>query len=277
VKNIPTPLLQHVRGTLTTLSTCWKITRTDGIIQAFTDAAKDLTIAGLRYLALTGYEPTAIESAGDLSVDNLEVSGLLNSGAFTASDIAAGIYDSAEVVVFYVNRRALADGVIPLKRGTLGQASWEQGKFKIEVRGSLQPFQQNIIGLFTKSCTATLGDERCRVDLTNRYVTGAIGELVENRGFRDPGRTEPDGTFAYGVVTFTAGACAGLSIEVRAYTVGYVELLIPMPRPLAVGDTYALLTGCDHSRETCRDKFDNVLNFRGFPDVPDQATIMSPA
>lgn len=277
MKTIPAPLLLHVRGSLTHLSMCWKITRADGVIQAFTDAAQDLVIQGLRYLAITGYEPTAIESSGDLSVDNLEVDGLLNSGALTAADLAAGIYDSAAVQVFYVNRRALADGIIPLKRGTLGQASWEQGKFKIEVRGSLQPFQQSIVSIFTKSCRASLGDERCQVDLAAWTVTGSITSLIENRGFHDTSRAEADGHFTYGLVTFNSGACAGLSIEVRAYALGYVELLLPMPRQLAIGDTYTMLAGCNHERDTCRDKFHNILNFQGFYDIPDPASVMTPA
>jgi uncharacterized phage protein (TIGR02218 family) len=35
-----------------------------------------------------------------------------------------------------------------------------------------------------------------------------------------------------------------------------------------VGDSVRLEAGCDKRGETCRLKFDNFLNFRGFPDIP---------
>ena len=39
-----------------------------------------------------------------------------------------------------------------------------------------------------------------------------------------------------------------------------------------------LTAGCDKRLETCRFKFNNLLNFRGFPDVPeDDWLIVNPA
>jgi uncharacterized phage protein (TIGR02218 family) len=41
-----------------------------------------------------------------------------------------------------------------------------------------------------------------------------------------------------------------------------------MPEPIAVGDTFTVTAGCDKRFATCRDRFDNVLNFRGYPHIP---------
>jgi len=49
---------------------------------------------------------------------------------------------------------------------------------------------------------------------------------------------------------------------------GQVTLALPMPYTIAVADTYSIAAGCDKSFTTCRDRFDNVLNFRGEPYVP---------
>lgn len=76
------------------------------------------------------------------------------------------------------------------------------------------------------------------------------------------------GYFDNGVVTFTTGANAGLSKEVLAYVLGSVTLVEPMPYPIAVGDEYSMHAGCDYSMATCRDRFDNIVNFRGYPYVP---------
>ena len=34
------------------------------------------------------------------------------------------------------------------------------------------------------------------------------------------------------------------------------------------GDTFAVTAGCDKRFATCHDRFDNVVNFRGFPHIP---------
>ncbi|MDQ2823568.1 MAG: DUF2163 domain-containing protein [Pseudomonadota bacterium] len=277
MKAIPQPLRFHIQGSLTSLSLCWKLTRRDGTVLAFTDAAADLAVQGLTYLSVTGYQPTAIESSASMSVDNMEVDGLLNSNAFTESDLSAGLYDGAEVQVFFVNRQAPADGLLTMKRGYIGQISWEQGKFKAEIRGMLQPFQQNVVEVFSKTCRATLGDSRCKVDLLAMTATGAVATTAENRTFTDPARAEAEGRFAYGLVNFTSGACKGLSMEVKTFKGGVVELLLPMPGAIVAGDTYTISAGCDRLVSTCRDTFKNILNFRGEPDIPDPTTVMYPA
>jgi hypothetical protein len=76
------------------------------------------------------------------------------------------------------------------------------------------------------------------------------------------------GYFDYGVLTFTTGLNTGLSMEVKSYTVGQIVLQLPFPYAVAAGDTYSLTAGCDRSFATCKDRFNNVLNFRGEPYVP---------
>ena len=41
-----------------------------------------------------------------------------------------------------------------------------------------------------------------------------------------------------------------------------------MPRPIVVGDQVRLVAGCDKTFATCKAKFANALNFRGFPHLP---------
>jgi len=41
-----------------------------------------------------------------------------------------------------------------------------------------------------------------------------------------------------------------------------------MPEPVVAGDLFVVTAGCDKRFETCRTKFDNAVNFRGFPHLP---------
>ena len=48
---------------------------------------------------------------------------------------------------------------------------------------------------------------------------------------------------------------------------GGVALWTSLPEPPAVGDTLTLTQGCGKTRADCM-AFGNIVNFRGFPDVP---------
>ena len=63
-------------------------------------------------------------------------------------------------------------------------------------------------------------------------------------------------------------------MEIKAYTVGAFTLQLPMPYPVAVGDTFAISAGCDKSKATCKNRFNNLVNMRAEPDLPGQDKIM---
>jgi hypothetical protein len=75
------------------------------------------------------------------------------------------------------------------------------------------------------------------------------------------------GYFDFGKITFTSGLNNGLSREIKAYLPTQITLYLPLPYVAAIGDTYTIVAGCDKSFATCRDRFNNVVNFRGEPYV----------
>ena len=99
--------------------------------------------------------------------------------------------------------------------------------------------------------------------------TGAVTTATSRRAFTDSSRAEAADYWGAGVVEWLTGANAGLRMEVASFTVGAFELHLAMPYTIAVGDTYSVVPGCRKRRtEDCGTKFSNVVNFRGFPDVP---------
>ena len=80
------------------------------------------------------------------------------------------------------------------------------------------------------------------------------------------------GWFERGRLAWTAGANAGRAMEVRAHRVSGAEATIELWQPMhfAVGasDTFTVTAGCDKLFATCKAKFDNTVNFRGFPHMP---------
>jgi hypothetical protein len=84
------------------------------------------------------------------------------------------------------------------------------------------------------------------------------------------------GFFAYGTVTFLTGANAGYSTEVKSFAPGVVTVALPFPFPVAPGDTYTIVAGCDRMFGTCKNRFNNIVHFRGEPYLPGVDTILRP-
>ena len=271
MKQISTQLAAHLAGEVTTLATCWKLTRRDAVTLGFTDLDADIVFGGVTYRAASGFSPTAIETTSDFAADNLDVEGMISASAITEADLQAGRYDFAEIEIFKVNYRDLSQGIIYLRRGWLGEVSLRRQHFVAEVRGLTQLLAQNIGELYSPSCRASFGDGRCKIDLAMHRVSGSVTSVISKQEFIDSGRLEPSGTFSAGVVTFSSGANAGISIEVKEYikaASGRVICVLPLPYALLAGDSYTMTKGCDKTLKTCHERYNNLLNFRGEPHVP---------
>lgn len=161
----------HTQGESTTLATCWKVKRTDGMVQGFTEHDRDLSIdlgdgdGAVTYKAATGYTRTAITTSADLKADNLEVDGVLDSAGISEADLDAGLYDHAEVKIFLVNHAELSQGVIKLRKGFLGEVTQRGEMFVAELQGLMGVLAQELSELYTPDCRADLGDGRCKVRL----------------------------------------------------------------------------------------------------------------
>lgn len=277
MKTLTAAIKLHLTSNLTTLCTCWHITRQDGIIKCFTSAPDDLLYQGRVYKSVNGAQPSAAETTASLAVANLEIEGLLNSGSIEAIDLATGRYDAAAIRVFMLNRKKVDDGELSITKGSLGEVTWEQGKFTAEVRGLAQAFSQAIIELTSKTCRASLGDKRCQANLAGRTYTGSVASATDRRVFQSAGLPATDMLFDYGVLRFTSGACNGFRMEVRHYSAeGTVELFMPMQFPIVAGDTFTVEEGCPRTIEICFARFNNAINFQGEPYIPEPAEMAAP-
>lgn len=262
-------LKAHLESGTLTICTLWKVTRADAQVFGFTDNSRDVVYGGLTYLASSGHTPSSIRTTATLGVDNLEVQSVLDSAIITEADILAGLWDYAEVEIMLVNYLSLGDGHMLLRKGWLGNVKTGRSTFWAELRGMMQPLQQTIGRVYTPACDAALGDARCGIALGTHTVTGGVTTATSARVFTDTARTEANNHFAGGLLTWTSGDNNTYRMEVKSSTsAGVITLQQGMPNDISIGDTYSLSAGCDKLLATCRDKFSNVVNFRGFPHVP---------
>ncbi|WP_164661253.1 DUF2163 domain-containing protein [Tropicibacter sp. Alg240-R139] len=271
----------HLRTGMTTLARCWAIRRSDGREYGFTDHDRSLSFDGLEFKADTGLTALAVEQSTGLSVDNTEALGAISDLSVRAEDIEAGRFDGAEVTAWLVNW-ADTDMRWMQFRGTIGELRRTGNAFQAELRGLTEALNQPTGRIFQKPCTAVLGDGACRFD-TNEpgyaveleveaFEDGLVLRWKELPGF------EP-GWFERGRLNVLSGSANGLwgliKRDLNDGDMRAIHLWEPMRGGLQVGDTVKLLAGCDKRLETCRLKFNNVLNFQGFPDIPSEDWVLA--
>ena len=255
-------------GEVVAIAWNYRIELTDGTIFGFTSHDQDLVIDGLTYEAATGFTPTAAETSSNLAVDNMELAGMMDSDRITPADLEAGRYDHAKITVFLCNWKNLADPMLTVRKGFIGEVKSGKTTYQAEAVGLVAALQQDAGLLYQKICRANLGDAQCQIDLGPLTFAGTVSQVYADGSFDAADVTQADGFFTYGNISFLTGSNAGLKYEVKKYTVGAFTLFMPTVRPVRIGDTFTVTAGCDHNFSTCRDRFNNYINFRGEPVVP---------
>lgn len=267
-------LLAHLGLGASTVSTCWAVMRKDGLVLGFTDHDRDLVFEGVTFKASSGMTARTLQQTNGLSVDNTEAMGALSDAAVTEEDLLAGRFDGAAVTAWIVNWADVTQRMQSFA-GTFGEVVRSSGAFRAELRGLAEQLNQ-VQGLsYQRSCSAVLGDARCAFDLNQPgfYLQTPI-LAVESPGVyriaRDTGIAE--GWFDRGRARMLGGTAEGLVGIVKFdrddATTRRIELWVDFGQAPAVGDVIRLEAGCDKVATTCRAKFDNFLNFRGFPHIP---------
>lgn len=281
MKTIPPALQAHLDSGTTTVAWCWKIIRRDGLVQGFTNHDRDLTVAGVLYEASTGMLGSEIESSLGMSVDNLNVMGAVSSLSISEEDIQRGFYLDAAIEIYLVNWSNTAQYFL-MKTGNIGEVKRGKTFFEAEVRGLATQLQQVQGRLYTYGCDAIVGDARCKVNLATASYTsvatisttdGSSSMIVSGIDAKD------SGWFSRGKITFTSGPNNGLTREIRAHLksegIVRIDLWEPTPYPISPTETISLQAGCDKTFKTCKAKFNNRLNFRGFPHMPGPNFVVS--
>lgn len=272
--DIPGDFQALLDGGATTICRCWLVTRKDGVTMGFTDHDRDLTIDGAIFQAGSGMDASAIESSTGLSVDNGQAVGALSTVGLTDADIMAGKYDRAEVRQWLVDWTDPASRV-QIFRGSLGEIRRGATAFEVELRSLSEALNQPLGRAYVPGCGRDLGDAKCRVDLGLEGYVENVEVLAVTDARRmavTPVVTADSGWFARGHLRWISGANVGVTSLIKSDASGEdfrsVEMWEELRAPVLAGDLAELVVGCDKSADSCTAKFDNLLNFRGFPHIP---------
>lgn len=213
------------------------------------------------------YEPEPI-SRSDLQQSEEDQSVVLQITMDSQSDIGEFFrqpFLSSRSVWILVERMHLdAPGEIPAPvfRGLVTQCVFQDAQATLSCVPTRMALTREIPIILVQSlCSNTLYDERCKADPTLTVVNGTVAAIAgtvltvtEAGGFAD-------GFFSGGYVV--QGTLPPATVRDH---VGQ-QLFLLYNFDFALGPIL-LYPGCDKKLSTCQDKFNNTINYQGFPRMP---------
>lgn len=276
MKNLSPAMQLAIGETTSTFCWCAILTRQDGTRLGFTEHDKPISVDGVLCSPTVGTSLSNIAGGADMSVDNADMLGFLDSDAITRNDLLAGVYDGAGLLVLMVDWSTSGAEYVVLARGTLGEVKVQGESYTAEFRSLTQHLQQTIGRKVGIECDVqTLGDERCKVDLGTYTHAATVETVIDIRReftVSVPGIPADPEYFRYGTVVWSNGdgrnTQLGGVISSWADSSSTVKLLLDTPDDIQVGDTLYMSAGCDRRVETCTNRFNNFSNYQGWPHVP---------
>jgi uncharacterized phage protein (TIGR02218 family) len=248
--------------------------RTDGVTLGFTDHDRALTLDGVVHDPQTGFNASVAEAELGLQTGTMDLDGAIRSDRVSVDDLKAGKYDRATVETWLVDWSNPASRVL-LRTAKIGRIEISGSAFKVELQSLAEAMDRRRGRLVRRHCDAELGDGRC-----GKVVTGAAyrgnGTVSAVTGAGDFLASGLSGFaprwFEQGRIEWLTGANAGQASQIAVHEASGVmarlSVWLPLPKPVAVGDSFATTAGCDKQFVTCKAKFANGSNFQGFPHLP---------
>jgi uncharacterized phage protein (TIGR02218 family) len=284
-----TSLPEHMAGTSLTTCACWKLTPVDSdgdplpeLAVGATNHTQNLSLPGhvITFKSNGGVQPSDVDTEAGQQSAGLDLESIFTLDV-TEEAVAAGFWNGAHFEVYTVNYKAPKMGQHVDFSGQLRKISSERPRFKAEANPLTEVYGGVQLGrIFKHRCDVRrLADKnhenRCKLDPASTAsdghpitVTGTVTTGGSNSQFTDSSRTEDDGHFENGVVKFTSGALDEVEVEIKSFSAGVFVLHLPVSELIAEGVTYEAVRGCNRTPEDCSTKFGNIINYRGFPQVP---------
>lgn len=272
---------------------------TSGAVLRYSGWTTPLTIPGTAFPAGSlNYNPTGYTGFGlgprfgrstvttkiGIEPTELDVSILAGAsdtiGASSFADaVRVGQFDGATVELdrFFAPAQPGGSGA---PSNSLGAIVWfygrvadtDVGRSKIEMKVksllNLLAVQQMPRRLYQAACTHVFGDAMCTFNRAGLAATVAAGAGSNQAAIVTGLSPSPATLYDQGTIFALSGQNVGQSRTISQLSGGNAYLLKAWLYPVAAGDSFELLPGCDHTVATCQNTFNNLDHFGGFPYIP---------
>jgi uncharacterized phage protein (TIGR02218 family) len=267
---------------------CWllRLDLRDGTVLGFTDHDRVLDFdlgdaaGSVSYRPDHGMAISNITTGIGLDAGNYEATFPIapSPRPFTREAVTGGRFNRCEARLMRVVWSDLAAGARKFMFGNAGEWRVEGDRAIVEVRDQRDRLNQTIGRQIQNQCDADYADQvECFATPLEIAGTVQAGATATQLTVAYSGGPYADGTFDRGTLIGLTGGNAGLVKPIWSWSdngdgTADVEMFIPLVEAPAAGDTFTVRDGCARTREACM-AHGQILNFRGFPDVPGQKAL----
>ena len=178
------------------------------------------------------------------------------------NNLDEGFFNAKITIKLYTNNNTLT-----FFKGFMASVVRTNNEVSLSISSNIQLLNRTTANLFSPLCRECLGSLKCGVNLENYKSIGTITNIISTdcfTGNHQEKQPKQTGYYTYGIVRFTSGKLCGISMQIKNENNGKIYLL-KQTNMLSIGDEYEIFTGCDKTMKTCKEKFNNIVNFRGEP------------
>ncbi len=260
---------------------CYTFTLRTGLILTYTNADVPIALNGYTYLASSLLvDGLKFKCSAGLEFDQQEITIAARpvdtvGGVPFLQALAQGAFDGCRIQRerVFLNSWSEEDtanpvGSVVLFTGRIGAVnSIERTSAQITVNSDLILLDLNMPrNVYSPSCQHVLYDSGCGLVKNAFGHAGTVGAGSTKTLIKWSGASS---NFAQGTILFSSGINNGVSVNIKSAVAGVsLGLSYALLNASAPGDSFTAFWGCDHTKATCEDKFNNLANFRGFPYIP---------
>lgn len=279
--------------------TCWKIELQNGTTIRVTDHDEYVYLmedptnigtstvdANVAFSPTRGLSGSAVQQQANVKAADADYRGVVDSGLIKESDLWAGVYREAQVTEYLVDWGFPYFGPLMSTVFYIDDVEWTGELWVAKVSGVSRKLDRRVGRVYGVNCGWDVGDANCQFSFGSTIETGTTIVSVTDRyrfkAFPTNGNWGTAGFYDHGKLEWLTGdnANAGVISEIRAATNWIastsidVELFLSTPFDISTSDTFKCWPGCDKLAATCNAKFNNLINFGGFPYIPRTDTIL---
>jgi uncharacterized phage protein (TIGR02218 family) len=272
-------LLQSGRSFI--MADLYTFTLVGGAVLRYAAAPTALAANGYSFALGPKFERSKTKTVIGTQVDELDImvypepTDLIGGTPFLAA-VWQGQLDGALLQLERVFMPSYGDtsaGTVVLFAGRVSDADCSRTAVDIKVRSHLELLNiQMPRRLWQSSCTHVFGDAMCQFSRASMQAGFACGAGSSPSAIATSVSPSPPTLYDQGTITGLTGANAGASRTIRQLTGGQVLVTLAFLSPVAAGDQFELLPGCDRTLDTCTTVFNNLAHFGGFPFIPTPET-----
>lgn len=278
MKSIGGSLLTSIQRGTASLCRIWKVVPLSGPTLFFTDADEDVTFDGDTYLSSTGFMVSDVSTSASSGAGSADLKFFFGDDintSITKEKLKRGYFDNCTVLIQIIDRENPSYGAMTLLDGTAkAPEGTNRGYGNFQVVSKLERALQKIGGVYQSECATTLYSAQCGVNKASFSTTGVVGTVTNRRKFTVDFVSNPENYYySFGLLLWTSGLNTGFTCEVLTQysldaTFDQILLALNTPYTVAAADAFTIYAGCDLRPSTCKDKFNNLVNYRGFPYFP---------